>query len=46
MNLRAEGLVKKYARRLVVDQVDLTVKPGEIVGLLGPMAREKPPVFT
>lgn len=35
MNLRAEGLVKKYARRVVVDQVNLIVNPGEIVGLLG-----------
>lgn len=45
MNLRAEGLVKKYARRLVVNQVDLTVKPGEIVGLLGPNGAGKTTCF-
>ena len=45
MNLRAEGLVKKYARRLVVDQVSLIVNPGEIVGLLGPNGAGKTTCF-
>lgn len=45
MNLRAEGLVKKYARRVVVDQVNLVVKPGEIVGLLGPNGAGKTTCF-
>ena len=45
MNLRAEGLVKKYARRVVVDQVNLIVNPGEIVGLLGPNGAGKTTCF-
>ena len=45
MNLRAEGLVKKYARRVVVDQVNLVVNPGEIVGLLGPNGAGKTTCF-
>ena len=34
--LEVDGLVKSYARRRVVDGVELFVNPGEIVGLLGP----------
>ena len=45
MNLRAEGLVKKYVRRIVVDQVNLIVNPGEIVGLLGPNGAGKTTCF-
>ena len=45
MNLRAEGLIKKYARRLVVNQVNLIVNPGEIVGLLGPNGAGKTTCF-
>ncbi len=45
MNLRAEGLVKKYARRVVVDRVNLIVNPGEIVGLLGPNGAGKTTCF-
>lgn len=45
MNLRAEGLIKKYARRVVVDQVNLIVNPGEIVGLLGPNGAGKTTCF-
>ena len=45
MNLRAEGLVKKYARRLVVNQVNLIVNSGEIVGLLGPNGAGKTTCF-
>ncbi len=45
MNLRAEGLVKKYARRAVVDRVNLIVNPGEIVGLLGPNGAGKTTCF-
>ena len=36
MVLRAEGLVKKYGKRTVVNGVNFEVKQGEIVGLLGP----------
>ena len=34
--LEAKGLVKSYHHRRVVDDVNLVVKRGEIVGLLGP----------
>ncbi|MCG5512606.1 ATP-binding cassette domain-containing protein [Ectothiorhodospira shaposhnikovii] len=33
---QAQGLVKRYDGRLVVDHIDLTVQPGECFGLLGP----------
>ncbi|SVE21564.1 uncharacterized protein METZ01_LOCUS474418, partial [marine metagenome] len=34
MPLVAEGLVKSYGKRRVVDGVEIRVEPGEIVGLL------------
>ena len=43
--LRAEGLVKAYRRRRVVDGVRLEVAPGEIVGLLGPNGAGKTTTF-
>ncbi len=33
--LRSDGLVKRYKKRAVVDEVSIQVKQGEIVGLLG-----------
>jgi ABC-type multidrug transport system ATPase subunit len=33
--LNAEGVVKRYGRRRALDGFDLTVRPGEIVGLIG-----------
>ncbi len=43
--LRARGLYKKYGKRMVVRDVDLEVKKGEIVGLLGPNGAGKTTTF-
>lgn len=43
--LRAEGLVKTYKKRKVVDEVNLNVKKGEVVGLLGPNGAGKTTSF-
>ncbi len=43
--LRAEGLVKTYRKRRVVNQVDVGVTQGEIVGLLGPNGAGKTTTF-
>jgi lipopolysaccharide export system ATP-binding protein len=45
MILRAEGLIKRYKKRLVVNDVSLEVKQGEIVGLLGPNGAGKTTSF-
>jgi ABC-2 type transport system ATP-binding protein len=34
--IRARGLVKRYGRITAVDEVDLTVSPGDVYGYLGP----------
>jgi lipopolysaccharide export system ATP-binding protein len=43
--LSADGLVKRYRRRAVVDGVRLDVQQGEIVGLLGPNGAGKTTTF-
>ncbi len=43
--LSAHALVKRYARRTVVNEASLAVSPGEIVGLLGPNGAGKTTVF-
>ena len=43
--LRAEGLVRSFGNRRVVDGVDLEVCQGEIVGLLGPNGAGKTTTF-
>ena len=43
--LQAEGLSKAYRRRRVVDNVDVYLRQGEIVGLLGPNGAGKTTTF-
>ncbi len=45
MILRTEHLVKKYGQRTVVNNVDIEVEQGEIVGLLGPNGAGKTTTF-
>ena len=45
MILRAENIVKYYAKRAVVDAISLELKKGEIVGLLGPNGAGKTTFF-
>ena len=45
MILRTENLVKKYGKRVVVNNVSVEVKQGEIVGLLGPNGAGKTTSF-
>ena len=43
--LRSEGLIKRYGKRTVVNDVSFTVRQGEIVGLLGPNGAGKTTSF-
>jgi lipopolysaccharide export system ATP-binding protein len=43
--LNTQGLVKVYKKRRVVDDVDLELRQGEIVGLLGPNGAGKTTTF-
>ena len=43
--LRAEGLVRSFKRRCVVNQVEIQLRQGEIVGLLGPNGAGKTTTF-
>jgi len=45
MTLRAENLVKAYKKRVVVNNVSIEVKQGEVVGLLGPNGAGKTTTF-
>ena len=43
--LEGRGLTKRYGGRTVVDNVDVRVNPGEVVGLLGPNGAGKTTTF-
>ena len=43
--LRSDGLVKRYKKRTVVNDVGIQVRQGEIVGLLGPNGAGKTTTF-
>ena len=43
--LRTEGMVKRYGKRTVVNEVEVNVRRGEIVGLLGPNGAGKTTSF-
>ncbi len=45
MTIECKGLVKSYNNQRVVDEVDLTVERGNIVGLLGPNGAGKTTTF-
>lgn len=45
MKLKAEGLIKAFNGRRVVNKVDLTINRGEVVGLLGPNGAGKTTTF-
>lgn len=45
MTLRSEGLIKRYKKRTVVNDVSVQVQQGEIVGLLGPNGAGKTTTF-
>ncbi len=44
-SLTTQGLVKQFGRTTVVDNVDITVSSGEVVGLLGPNGAGKTTCF-
>lgn len=43
--LRAEGLSRRYGKRIVAQDIDVLVNRGEVVGLLGPNGAGKTTTF-
>ena len=43
--LRAEGLSRRYGKRIVAQDIDVLVNRGEVVGLLGPNGAGKTTIF-
>lgn len=44
--LTVRNMTKRFGGLTAVDDVSITVNRGEIYGLIGPTAREKPPALT
>ena len=45
MNFKIQNVSLSIKGRLIVNDVSITVNPGEIVGLMGPMVQEKLPLL-
>ena len=45
MILEAQHISKKYSKRLVVDNLSISIEEGQIVGLLGPNGAGKTTFF-
>ena len=43
--LKLENLTKQFGDKIAVDQLDMTVKPGEIMGLIGQNGAGKTTTF-
>ena len=43
--LKAEGLCKSYGRTEVLHNLDLTIEPGKIYGLIGRNGAARPPCW-
>ena len=46
MNLEIKNVSLSIKGRLIVNDVSITVNPGEVVGLMGPNGGGKPPLLT
>jgi sulfate-transporting ATPase len=43
--IQAKGVTKGYAEKLLVENMEFSLPPGGIVGVVGPTGRAKPPCF-